>query len=1016
MSYPEVNFGNSPPDHQAKYREYVKEMAKLYKQNEPDMSFLNQMNADISSLKYQIVISCKRVVGRDNLTNPKVVALLSTFQPSPLKRTLDMTRDLQPYSPLRLSIAFPNFTTLRNNTNIGLMLSIEENLPPGRQPHQQPLRQFNLIIANTHPEGFDDWIDFGRGVRLLINVYYKVRDEANITSEIVSTFHLRTIEQMLRKRMGAFTATSGNLRPFHQMAAFKRNVCYRREYINRQTDSYFWPTSGNSGQQFTSLLGKTPSWFVPVSDVILTPRRDATTVRFIDMQIGFETNEDFEDRVCLCSEWCNWNAFFHHNPIYRFLMVRHHQLFMQNMSNIPDMYLCVPVLLGCVPVTTIKKPILQLMECANEYRKRYYHSFYLKHPNRADFQRLYANSHPQSLMMNGLTYNKLRNELKISELCHILDNNPLADICIENLINYYNVLISLHLYISSYPAFVINRRLWSQDLDLLGRNKYRDYFKQSYTKCMEKLIHGYDSLFTEDYEYSTQLPKTEEHRDIRDDRNRVRVSPFNLSVRTSVFLNTFVSVYKFLSRVEPILPKAYKTQAREHIMVCYRRLDIDFDGLRNANNYLGFELDSTRSGFNNLQQYFDLFYTLKLYFYSFEIQKHCIDSVIKYNKRMHIKSDQVSSTFNFIWNYEFIEQHFRNTYNGIVFLIEDFEVLFTAFYDTFWGRAQHETQQFTSLENVTLSAVRQYQRLYFWEQNNGYDRQKFARIMNSMTTCLTNTRQRSDQIHNHIWFTIAFLANTPGFPLTHEIVNRPIYPFGAEMMDHLIYYLVKANCSVILSTVAKFLKPMHALQLNQLVTQHICLSLCKPGWINLFGTMDTVLISLDDLKTRNIVYDDEFNRISNTCLQTKQMIKDIYRQFYQKLTIEWINELITFFGSITQPPPNLVQTAVKFMELHLVYGLSFCAFFVDHFRLQFATSRKLLIQRLNIGAQPHLQHQIVFTQLLPIVRNYLTNRETIALARPLSIPPWSQYMTQFITVTQQLTGEQLNIDLNEANI
>ena len=91
----------------------------------------------------------------------------------------------------------------------------------------------------------------------------------------------------------------------------------------------------------------------------------------------------------------------------------------------------------------------------------------------------------------------------------------------------------------------------------------------------------------------------------------------------------------------------------------------------------------------------------------------------------------------------------------------------------------------------------------------------------------------------------------------------PTYLSRAEVLDHLVYYLVKAICSVILSTVALFLQPMHALQ------SPTSYSLNKPGWIPLFQTLDTVLSTLDDLKTHYISYDDEFNRISNTCLQTK---------------------------------------------------------------------------------------------------------------------------------------------------
>ena len=1001
MSYPEITMDNSPPKHTQKYQEYLDEMATLYNQNQPDMSFLNQMNADISSEYYQIVISCKRVVGRDNLTNPKFVVTYQTFQ---AKRDIDLTREVQPYAPLSVSARFNIFTMLRSNTNRGLILRIEENLRPGQQPQHPPLEHFNLIIANTHPEGFEDWIDFGRGVRLLINVFYKVTDEANITSEMVSTFHLRTIEMLLRKRMNAFTKMGGNLRSFHRMAAIKKSVCYRRQYIDRQTDSYFW-SRPNIGTPFMA------------SQLNLTQKVGTTTVRFIDMQIGFETNEDFEERVCLCSEWCNWNAFFYHNPIYRFLLVRHHQLFMKNMSNIPDIYLCVSVLLGCEPTPTIQKPILQLMYCANEYRELFYDRFYLKSPNKNQFQQLYGNSHPSALMMYGLNYNKLRHEFNITQLCHLLNPNPFADICIENLINYYNLLISLHKHLSFLPAFVSDKKLWSKDMDHLGRNKYSDYFKQSYDKCIAQFIVGHDFLFTDDYEYSTQLPKTEAHREIRDHRNRVKVSPFNVSVNTSVFLNTFASVYKFLSRVEPYLPGAYRGEAIEQVMICYKQMDIDFDSLRNANINLDFQFDSIRSGFNNLQQYFDLFYTLKLYFYAFEIQKHSINSVLKYNTKRNFKIDQVSSTFNFIWNYEFIERNYRNTYNGeVLFQIENFETVFTDFYDQYWGRAQHESQQIPRLDDCVLSTVLEYRRLYFWEQNNGYNRQKFARIMDSMLICLTNIIKKSKLIYNHIWFAVSFLANTPGYPIAPDIANRQPSPLGAELLDHLVYYLVKANCSVILSTVAKFLKPMHALQLDHLVRYFLSFSMCKPGWIHLFTTMTDVFTSLDDLKTRRIAFDDEFNRISNTCLQTKTMIKDIYRQFYTKLTHEWINELGTFFGRVVQPTPNMVPVTVEFMKLHVAYGLSFCAFFADTFRHEFSIYRKFILKKLNITAQPQLPNQTAFVQCLPVVREYLSNRQLIALARPLAGPPWQQHMIQFLAYYQQMTGQQLNIDLNLADI
>ena len=47
----------------------------------------------------------------------------------------------------------------------------------------------------------------------------------------------------------------------------------------------------------------------------LTGVRAQKFVKYTDIQISEFFEDEYEDSGCLCSEWCNWNAFFHFNPI-----------------------------------------------------------------------------------------------------------------------------------------------------------------------------------------------------------------------------------------------------------------------------------------------------------------------------------------------------------------------------------------------------------------------------------------------------------------------------------------------------------------------------------------------------------------------------------------------------------------------------------------------------------------------------------------------------------------------------
>ena len=145
-----------------------------------------------------------------------------------------------------------------------------------------------------------------------------------------------------------------------------------------------------------------------------------------------------------------------------------------------------------------------------------------------------------------------------------------------------NVLIDLHRQLSINKKFVLNRKEWDNELDALGRNRYEEYIKQSYDKCLAHDLIGYDYLFTVDYEYASKLSQTvatQRIRDIRDDiMSKVMFdSPFECEgdfepiPQYICFRST-----NFLAKVDPILPVAHKQEAISILKSCYTQMDTEF--------------------------------------------------------------------------------------------------------------------------------------------------------------------------------------------------------------------------------------------------------------------------------------------------------------------------------------------------------------------------------------------------------------------------------------------------------
>ena len=979
ISYPE--YSNTSPASYQSINLFIREMHKLYGVQQIDQALFDEQNKKMKTEDIVIFITVKRFRGRDGLTNPRIVLRRQTASST---YNLDPSKEIQNISA-GLSLKFVGLKSLRTDPTKQLVISIGGDT--WKHP-QQPLNELKIPYFQTHPEGFEQWFDFGRGVELLINIEYRVKNEPNITAEEVNDFHLHTIYKMLERRLLVQSTRPKWTELGHRMGVFKAKVTHLRSLADPQKNEMFWTT--------------------PPAIDFTRPQRLPKTVKFIDFQTGWKCNEDFEDGVCLCSEWCNWNAFFYYNPIYRFLLVRHNQLYLEGKTTLPNMYLNVSVISGCRRFPG-KVPILHLIINANDYRMKYYENYFLK---KANFKPEYQSSVPNGETMDAISYIRLENELDVIKQCHELDENPFSDICIEGLLSYFEVLTDLHLKLGRQTQYVWDQNVWYRKLESIGRNKYAVYFKQSYDKLMRDdypLIVSYDWLFTTDYEYSSRLVKTNDEIEIKSMRDKVlkRTSidnPFNIRLVLNNFLNTFASIYKFLSSVESRLPSPHMFDTLKDMCDCYLTLDKDFEAYLQSKTLI-YQIVSIDPLFQAMQQNFKAFYTLKLYFYLFEIQKHFINTMVEKNLYDHKYAAQVCARFSFIWRHSMIEQNYLSAYPGqpLFEISSNFEQSFDDFYN-YWGKADHETQQTVNITRNVNSGHFQFERLYYWWKNNGNGKNKFKRIVDQYIECQNNSINCSDSvIDNQIIPSLAVLPNS--------------YEYSVEVLDHLVYYVVKANCSVILSTTSKLFKKMHSLQSPNLVQRNTSYSLCKPGWVPLFLTMHSVLNTIDRLNNNYITFDDEFERISNTCLQTKQMVKNIYRQFYNKLSYECIQEIAhTLARTFRTSDPKKAE----FIQMHLSVGQAFIGAFVDDFRRDFNHYRKTIWRSLNsYASRPPGQlnvQQSRFADCTTVYQAYFRDRNVMRNAMPFQSNPWRQHLAAVVAQMDQLHPDHFKVDLNVADI
>lgn len=150
-----------------------------------------------------------------------------------------------------------------------------------------------------------------------------------------------------------------------------------------------------------------------------------------------------------------------------------------------------------------------------------------------------------------------------------------------------------------------------------------------------------------------------------------------------------------------------------------------------------------------------------------------------------------------------------------------------------------------------------------------------------------------------------------------------------EVIDNLVYYLVKSVCFIIIANVVNFLNQIQLLQNQELAVDKNSFVLCKPGLVQLFQTLKMSLNYIHRLKNNYIAFDDKLNRISQVLEETKVRIKSLYRDLYKQFTLNFAEEIE---GLLVLSNNRLNQKMEELVKLHVAVGVSLLGAFINVFR------------------------------------------------------------------------------------
>ena len=430
MSYPYIDPQNRELYNQ-KLNEFFTEMKILYEIPMNDLNFVPQVRGLMAPDVIDTIIGViKYRSGADPQLQRPRVTINNGVTPADDPIDLDTDSERQ-YTKHRIVFRYKDFCKLfEQNRNISIDLYAD---------NWQQFNRFSINYRQIHCEGYEEWVDFGHNVHLLIRIEFLVSEEPKFDEKSTSDYHFHTILYMIEKSLNKYRNSTEDNGSKHRTASHRSHISYIRKRVVNPEDAY-WPTPQSANIDVMQSIRSS------------TDRISRETVKYCDIQIPHEFEDSYEDTICLCNQWCNWNAFFHFNPIYRFLLVQHNRLYLMNKSNVPDMYLFAGLYHTVQAIQTNptpKVPLFQLIGCANSYRKRYNDKYY----SNPSFKEDYQLCEPSYRNLNGMSYKMIRQSIKISKIYLQWDSNPYSDTCIENIIHYYTVLVDLHHLISTIRDF-----------------------------------------------------------------------------------------------------------------------------------------------------------------------------------------------------------------------------------------------------------------------------------------------------------------------------------------------------------------------------------------------------------------------------------------------------------------------------------------------------------------------------------------------------------------------------------
>jgi hypothetical protein len=208
---------------------YWDAMADLYDVHDQDRDdTIDELKTEMMCEDLTVEVAIIRMVntGANQLAEPGIIVKMAEVANASPELEITVRRG-HTHCQYSCDIEFDQLVEFRQNDEIIHIKLVDS--------YVQGFQEFQITWRQIHAEGFEDWVDFGNGVKLLVKITMEVADEDNITQEQISVFHLQTLEYMITKRTLALRQTPAIVaQPIgteHRESAAKYKVSYLRPKI-----------------------------------------------------------------------------------------------------------------------------------------------------------------------------------------------------------------------------------------------------------------------------------------------------------------------------------------------------------------------------------------------------------------------------------------------------------------------------------------------------------------------------------------------------------------------------------------------------------------------------------------------------------------------------------------------------------------------------------------------------------------------------------------------------------------